>query len=176
MKFKIEQAIEILERTPAVLEAALDGINNSWISNNEGGESWSPFDIVGHLIHGEKTDWIQRLDILLSYKADKTFTPFDRFAQFKDSEGKTMEDLLGEFKELRDKNVKILRSKSLSPDDFGLIATHPSLGKVTLKQLLAAWVVHDLGHLAQINRVMAKQYKEYVGPWREYLSVLHDRN
>ena len=175
MELKLEQAIEVLERTPSTLKTLLEGLSDEWITNNEGGDSWSPFDIIGHLVHGEKTDWIQRLEILLSDSKDKTFTPFDRFAQFGDSKGKTMTQLLTEFENLRADNMEILKSKSLEESQFELKAIHPSLGEVKLKELLAAWVAHDLGHIAQISRVMAKQYKGEVGPWLEYLSVLHDR-
>ena len=173
MEFSISKGIEILERTPETLRQLLHGLSNEWIISNEGGDSWSPYDIVGHLIHGEKTDWMQRLQIVLSDGENKTFTPFDRFAQFEESKGKTLNDLLSEFESLRSENLNQLKALSLSEVHYHLTAIHPSLGQVNLKQLLSTWVVHDLGHIAQISRVMAKQYKSEVGPWLEYLSVLN---
>lgn len=173
MNFSIEKSIEILERTPAVLEAMLQNISAECAENNEGGETWSPFDVVGHLVHGEKTDWIARMEIILSGDEDKTFKPFDRFAQFEESEGKTLERLLDEFKSLRQKNVEHLRSKNLAAENLEEKGVHPDFGEVRLSQLLATWVVHDLDHIAQISRVMAKQYKEEVGPWIKYLKVLN---
>ena len=173
MEYRTDKALEILERTPIVLEELLQNLSDEWIFSNEGPETWSPFDVVGHLIHGEKTDWISRLNIILSTDQNKTFHPFDRFAQLKESKGKTMNQLLDEFKTLRSKNLEYFKSKKINEADFDLKAIHPSLGEVTLKQLLATWVTHDLGHIAQISRVMAKQYKNEVGPWREYISVLN---
>ena len=173
MDYTLDHGIEILERTPVVLESFLKDLSGAWTNCNEGGESWSAFDIVGHLIHGERTDWTQRLRIILGDGPDKTFTPFDRFAQFESSKGKSLNELLEEFKHLRYENLEFLRSLEIREDQFDLRAIHPSLGEVTLRQLLAAWVAHDLGHIAQICRVMAKQYKNEVGPWSEYLTVLH---
>ena len=173
MKYNINQGVEILERTPAVLLKLLSGLSDEWLHNNEGPDTWSAYDVVGHLIHGEKTDWTERLDIILRDGPDKIFTPFDRFAQFEASKGKTMGQLLEEFKQLRTENMTYLRSLNISEDQYDLKATHPSLGEVSLSELLAAWVAHDLGHIAQIARVMAKQYKDEVGPWVEYMSVLN---
>lgn len=173
MGFTIEKSIEILERTPDVLNTLLKNISADWTSNNEGGETWSAYDIIGHLIHGEKTDWIPRAEIILSEKSDKTFVPFDRFAQFKDSEGKSLAQLLDEFKMLRAKNIEHLRSKNLTEKNLEEKGIHPAFGEVTLSQLLSTWVVHDLNHIAQISRVMAKQYKAEVGPWIEYLRILN---
>ncbi|HNP31915.1 MAG TPA: DinB family protein [Flavobacterium sp.] len=172
MNFSLSKSFEILERTPRVLETFLNGLSEEWIFNNEGGESWSPFDIIGHLIHGEKTDWIARTEIILSDKSDKTFLPFDRFAQFEASQGKTISQLLDEFQDLRNKNLASLKSKNISESDLKKTGIHPAFGTVTLENLLACWVAHDLGHIAQISRVMAKQYKEEVGPWQEYLPIL----
>lgn len=171
----LKRAIDLLSRTPSVVEKLLKGLDDDLVYSNEGGDSWSPFDIVGHLIHGEKTDWISRLDIILSNSEEKTFTPFNRFAQFEDSKGKSLQELLEEFSTRRSKNLDYLKSLPISEDDFKRTATHPSLGIVTLSELLSAWVAHDLGHIAQISRVMAKQYKDEVGPWLEYMSVLNDR-
>lgn len=173
MKFSIDSSIEILERTPQVLISLLNGLSDEWIKNNEGEETWSAFDIVGHLIYGEKTDWIVRMNIILSDNSDKTFSDFDRFAHFKESKGKTISQLLNEFKDLRNKNLTVLKSLELKSDDLKKSGIHPSFGEVTLKQLLSTWVAHDLGHIAQISRVMAKQYKEEVGPWWEYIPVLN---
>jgi uncharacterized damage-inducible protein DinB len=173
MSFTFEKTIEILERTPVVLDAMLRGVSAEWTEETEGGETWSVFDVLGHLVHGEKTDWIPRMEIILSGRADKTFEPFDRFAQFNESEGKTLAELLDEFKALRQKNVGLLRSKKLTGEDLDETGAHPALGQVTLRQLLATWTVHDLDHVAQISRVMAKQYKEEVGPWTEYLRILN---
>ncbi|HTA28247.1 MAG TPA: DinB family protein [Bacteroidia bacterium] len=171
MKFDLYKSIEILERTPVVIEQMLTGISEDWIANNEGGESWSPYDIVGHLVHGEKTDWMARMEIIL-LNDNKKFTPFDRFAQFKDSKGKSLIMLIEEFKALRKMNMVKLRLKKMESFDLQKTGIHPAFGKVTLQQLLSTWVVHDLGHIAQIARVMAKQYKTEVGPWVEYLPVL----
>lgn len=172
MQFDLNQAIEILERTPQVMESMLTGLSDDWIVNNEGEGTWTPFDIIGHLIHGEKTDWIPRMEIILSDHEDKRFEPFDRFAQFQASRGKTIAQLLAEFKTLRAANLENLRSKRLSDNDFHKTGVHPAFGAVTLGQLLSAWAVHDLTHITQAARVMAKQYKDEVGPWVEYLSVL----
>lgn len=173
MNYNIDQALEILEQTPNTLKQFLSNLSEEWIFCNEGEETWSAFDVVGHLIHCENTDWIPRLNIILSAKDDKTFEPFDRFAQFEDSKGKSMLDLLNEFEHLRIKNLDYLRSLNLTEKELSLIGNHPSLGEVTVKQLLATWATHDLGHIAQISRVMAKQYKDEVGPWVEYLSILN---
>jgi hypothetical protein len=172
MNFTIERSLEILERTPNVLITMLQDISVGWTSTNEGGETWSVYDIIGHLIHGEKTDWVPRTDIILSENPDKAFTPFDRFAQFENSKGKSLNELLNEFKSLRERNVEQLRSKKLTDKELEAKGVHPAFGAVTLSQLLAAWVVHDLNHIAQISRVMAKQYKTEVGPWVEYLRIL----
>lgn len=172
MNFSIPKSIEILERTPEALIAMLQNVSSDWTSNNEGGDTWSPYDVVGHLIHCERTDWIPRMEIILSDKADKTFEPFDRFAQFKESKGKTLTELLNEFKQLRNVNIAHLKSKKLTDEILEAKGIHPSFGEVTLSQLLATWTVHDLNHIAQISRVMAKQYKDEVGPWIQYLRIL----
>ncbi len=174
IRFNLKEAIEILERTPAVLISLLSGLSDRWVYNNEGGESWSPFDIVGHLIHGEKKDWIQRAKIILEYGEEKPFETFDRFAQFKDSEGKTSNDLLEEFAKLRKENIDVLHKLGLNENDYNKKGIHPVFGKVTLQQLLSTWVVHDLSHIRQISRVMAKQYKKEIGPWRIYLPVINE--
>lgn len=175
MEFDLEKGIPILARTPLILKTWLTGLSDEWVHQNEGPDTWSPYDIVGHLIHGERTDWMQRLDIILSDSGNKTFVPFDRFAQFRDSQGKTLDMLLGEFEALRWQNLDVLRDKQLGPADYARKAMHPSLGEVTLSQLLSTWIAHDLGHLAQIGRVMAKQYKKEIGPWIAYMPVMWDR-
>lgn len=172
MNFTVEKSIEILERTPAVLDTLLQNLSDGWTSANEGENTWSVYDIIGHYIHGEKTDWIPRANIILSEKTDKAFVPFDRFAQFRDSQGKSLAELLEEFKLLRKKNIEELQSMRLTDKKILLKGIHPFFGEVTLSQLLAAWVVHDLNHIGQISRVMAKHYKEDVGPWTEYLKIL----
>ena len=172
--FNLKEAIEILERTPTVLISLLSDLSDSWIYNNEGGDSWNPFDIVGHLIHGEKKDWIPRAKIILEYGEEKPFEPFDRLAQFKDSEGKTLNDLLDEFAKLRNENIDVLHKLNLDEIDYMKKGIHPEFGNVTLKQLLSTWVVHDLSHIRQISRVLAKQYKNEIGPWETYLPVINE--
>jgi len=169
-----EKSIEILERTPGVIQHLLDNLTDFWIHNNEGPHTWSPYDIVGHFIHGEKTDWISRIKTILEHGEEQPFEPFDRFAQFRDSTGKTLDQLLNEFQQLRSKNLEILRQLNLEKDDLNKTGIHPDLGRVTLQELIAAWTVHDLGHIRQIARVMAKQYKNEVGPWEAYLPVLDE--
>lgn len=173
MKFELNKAIPVLERTPTVLSSLLIDLSSEWIMGNEGQHTWSPFDVVGHLIHGEKTDWIPRLEIIMGTGPIKKFVPFDRFAQFKSSKGKKLKDLLTDFELLRKANLDLLRSKNLSPEDLNRTGIHPELGTITLSQLLSAWVVHDLGHIAQVSRVMAKQFKDEVGPWPKYLTILN---
>ncbi len=172
MNFNLKKSIEILERTPAVLNTMLQGIDEEWTSNNEGPDTWSVYDIIGHLIHGEQTDWMPRTEIILSEREDKAFVPFDRFAQFEKSKGKTLQQLLDEFALLRKQGIEQLLSKNLTDNDLKKTGIHPAFGAVTLSQLLAAWTVHDLNHIAQISRVMAKQYKEASGPWPAYLKIL----
>ena len=172
MQFEFEKAIEVLSRTPQTLSELLRDLPDEWVRENEGPETWSAFDIVGHLIHGEKTDWIPRAIIILEEGDSREFSPFDRFAQFKASEGKTLEDLLDTFTELREKNLKTLRELKLTSKDFELKGRHPAFGAVTMGQLLSTWVVHDLNHIGQIARVMSKQYKDHVGPWKAYMRIL----
>lgn len=173
--YEIDQAIEVLSRTPAVLTALLRGLPEAWTAGNEGGDTWSPYDVVGHLIHGERADWIPRAKRILDYGESHPFDPFDRLAQFEESRGKMLGELLAEFAALRSQSINVLREMRLEAGDLEKTGTHPAFGRVTLKQLLATWVVHDLDHLAQISRTMAKQYAVEVGPWSEYLSILRDR-
>lgn len=172
MNFSFDDALPVLRRTPSVLRAWLQDLPDSWIRANEGAETWSPFDIVGHLIHGERTDWMDRVDLILAQGDSRPFTPFDRFAQFEASRGKSLRQLLDAFAELRAANVARLESLELGREDFARLGRHPELGRVTLGQLLATWVAHDLNHLGQIARVMGRQYTEAVGPWVEYLPLL----
>lgn len=172
MDFDVSAGIAVLERTPRTLGAMLAGLAPSWTDATEGPETWSPYVIVGHLIHGEKTDWIPRAKIILAQGAERRFTPYDRFAQFRESQGKSLADLLAEFAQLRAANVATLTQWRLTDDELALEGEHPEFGAVSLRQLLSTWVAHDLGHIAQAARVMAKQYREAVGPWRAYLPVL----
>jgi hypothetical protein len=172
MEFELSRAIEVLERTPATFRALLGGLSEAWTAPNEGPETFSAFDNLGHLVHLERTDWIPRARIILAQGADRTFSPVDRFAQYRESEGKSVEQLLDEFARLRAENLATLRGWGLSDRELALEGEHPALGTVTLRQLLATWTAHDLGHVAQTSRVLAKQYREAVGPWRAYLPVL----
>jgi len=172
MNFTIKKSIEVLERTPAVLNSLLQNIDADWTSNNEGGDSWSVYDIIGHYIHGEKTDWVTRAKIILSTGSDKRFEPFDRFAQFRDSEGKSLAQLLSEFEQLRKENINWLRTQQLTDKNLEQKGIHPAFGEVSLAQLLAAWVVHDLNHIWQISRVMANHYRTDTGPWPAYFKIL----
>ena len=173
MKFNLVKTISVLERTPVVFKTLLSGLSKEWTQQNEGENTWSPCDVLGHLVHGEKTDWIPRISIILSDADNKTFEPYDRFAQFEMSKGKTLEELLVDFEALRKDNINYLKTRNLSENDLALVGDHPELGTVTLSQLLSAWLVHDLGHIAQVSRVMAKQYREEVGPWPKYLTILN---
>lgn len=172
--FQIHEAVAVLERTPASLQALLGGLPERWTLATEGDGTWSPYDVIGHLIHGELTDWIPRVRHIL---ADKTepFEPFDRTAQFKESQGKTLGQLLATFAQLRQESLAALASMQLTSADRRRTGLHPALGPVTLGQLLATWVAHDLDHIGQIARTMAKVYTDEVGPWSAYLSILRDR-
>jgi DinB family protein len=171
MEFDLNQSYVVLERTPTVLRSMLAGLPDEWTKSNEGPETWSPFDVVGHLIDGERTDWIPRARLVLA-ESGATFEPFDRFAHLRTNSGRTLGDLLDTFAALRAVNLTILRGWDLTPDQLDLEAEHPELGRVTLRQLLATWVAHDLGHVGQIVRTMARQYTGEVGPWRAFLKVL----
>ena len=172
--FQLEEVIAILERTPASLQALLDGLPGQWTEATEGEETWSPYDVVGHLVHGEHTDWIPRARHILAGDT-RPFDPFDRWAQFTESEGKTLSEMLTTFAELRKENLHALREMNLVESDFMRTGVHPEFGVVTLGQLLSTWAVHDLDHIVQISRVMAKAYSSQTGPWSKYLSVLRDR-
>ena len=174
MNFDLDLSIEVLERTPPAMHAMLAGLSEPWVSGTEGPDTFSPFDVVGHLIDGEETDWMPRAGIILARGADPRFEPYDRFRHKARNVERTMPSLLAEFARLRSANVDELRSWRLGPAELSLPGTHPRLGPVTLRQLLAAWVVHDLEHVAQAARVMAKQYGTEVGPWVPFLPVLTD--
>ena len=172
MKFILDEAIEVLERTPATLRAMLVGLSDGWIHGTYGEDTFSPFDVIGHLIAGEKTDWMVRARLILEHGVSRAFAKYDRYAQFEESRGKTLGALLNEFEELRRANLVALRGLKLTSSDLSLRGTHPALGDVTLEQLLATWVAHDMNHVAQIAKGIAAQYEREVGPWREYLGVL----
>lgn len=168
----LKESLSILERTPATLNALLRDLPEAWTTATEGPDTWSPYDVMGHLVHGERDDWMKRLEIILKHGPSRTFDPFDRQAQFRESAGKSLPILLDEFMALRQDNLKRLRELDLQPAQFELQGTHPTLGTVTMRQLLSAWTAHDLAHLLQVSRVMAKRYKQETGPWARFLSVM----
>ena len=177
-KFSLAEVRAVLSHTPATLNALLRGLPDTWVMSNEGRskdgkDTWSAFDIVGHLNSGERTDWMPRARIILESGEARAFDPFDRFAQSRESQGKSMEQLLDEFARLRSENLAALQALNLQPEDLARRGRHPALGVVTLSELLATWAVHDLTHLHQLSRVMAHQYRDAVGPWSAYLGVLH---
>jgi hypothetical protein len=172
VNFDLAETLDILERTPTVVGSLLRSTSPGWHAINEGPDTWSAYDIVGHFIHGEETDWIPRARIILEHGETRAFEQFDRFAQFERFAGWSLDSLLDRFAHLRQANLKILRDWRLTAAQLALPGRHPELGAVSLRQLLAAWTVHDLGHIAQISRVLAKQYGDEVGAWRVYLSIL----
>ncbi len=172
MEFQLDQAIEVLGRTPLTLNALLRDLSAPWIMQNEGPETWSPYDVMGHLIHGEETDWVPRAKLILEYGESRPFEPFDRVAMFERSKGKSIAELLDTFAHLRAESLRELQSLNITRELLEKRGQHPGLGVVTLSQLLSAWVVHDLGHIKQIVRVMANQYRAEVGPWTQYLSIV----
>jgi hypothetical protein len=170
----VDEAIAILERTPATLDALLRGLPDAWITANEGDDTWTPFDIVGHLIHGERADWIPRARIILEHGESRAFDPFDRFAQFVESHGRTFADLLDDFAAARQNSLRELAALGVQKADLDRRGRHPAFGVVTLRQLLSTWVAHDLDHVMQISRVLARQYSDEVGPWQAYLRIIRD--
>ena len=170
--FKLDEASAILSRTPATLDALLRGLPDGWIAATEGGTTWSPFDVVGHLIHGEQTDWVPRAKIILEHGKARPFDKFNRLAQFTESAGRTLPELLDTFAALRRKSLDELASLHLTAADLDRRGRHPELGVVSLRQLLSTWVAHDLDHVVQISRVLARQYSDEVGPWRAYLRII----
>ena len=172
MENSLQQTMSLLTRTPAALNALLRDLPETWTLRNEGENTWSAFDVVGHLIHGERTDWMPRAKMVLQFGESQTFEPFDRWEHMRESRGKSLEQLLDEFARLRSENLGELRALNLRQEDLELRGRHPALGVVTLSELLATWAAHDLTHLHQISRVMAHQYRAAVGPWSRYLGVL----
>ncbi|MBI5866538.1 MAG: DinB family protein [Planctomycetes bacterium] len=172
MDFELKSATAILERTPTVLRAMLAGLGPEWTHSNYGEDTFSPFDVVGHLITGEKIDWIARMRIILEHGTARPFDKYDRYAQFEASRGKTLGQLLDEFEQLRRANLATLATMQITPAMLAKRGTHPALGEVTLANLLATWVAHDLNHVAQIAKCLATQYQDAVGPWKQYLGIL----
>ena len=172
MKFNLDEAIPVLRQTPTTLRSLLAGLPERWVESSGDPIFWHPYDVVGHLVHGERTDWIPRARIILEVGESQTFDSFDREAMFAESKGKSLGDLLDEFELLREQNLETLDSWQLSEEDLRKKGAHPELGSVTLGHLLATWTAHDLGHIIQISRVMARKYIDEVGPWTRYLSVL----
>ena len=168
----LDECVAVLTRTPAALDAQLRGLPDAWTAATEGPGTWSPYVVVGHLIHGERADWMPRLSIILEHGTARPFDPFDREAQFRESAGKSLETLLDEFATLRSENLERLRALRLAPAQLDLQGMHPDLGPVTVRQLLATWTAHDLGHLLQVSRTMARRYRDEVGPWARYLSAM----
>ncbi len=173
MEFDLDTATALLARMPATLDALLRGLPDEWVLRNEGGDTWSAFDIVGHLIHADRTDWLIRARTIREYGEEREFPPFDRFGQRKASEGKNLAQLLDEFGAVRVESLRELRGLGLSGADFERRGGHPAFGTVRMSELLATWAAHDLNHLHQLARVMAYQYREAVGPWSSFLGVMH---
>ena len=172
MEFDLVEGVAILERTPHTLTAMLDGLPSSWLHGTEGPGTWSPYGVMGHLIHCEKEDWIRRAELVLAQGSLRKFTPLDREAQLREPQDRPVTELLQEFSELRSRNLQTLAGWHLTDRHLALMGEHPEFGPVTMRQLLSTWVAHDLGHILQISRVMARQYRDAVGPWRAYLSAL----
>jgi len=172
MEFELEKATEVLGRTPAVVRSMVSGLSDDWTASSELKDVWGVFDVVGHLIHADETDWIPRAEVILAQGEDRDFPPFDRFGQFEKSRGKTLSELLDEFDAIRKECIATVRGWELTDEKLELRGVHPEFGEVTLKQLLATWVVHDLTHIRQIATIMAKKYEEAAGPWKAYLSIL----
>lgn len=172
MKFEIEKGVEILRQTPYVVGRLLEDLSDEWTASSGDPENWGPYDVIGHLLHGERTDWMQRAEIILSDSEDKRFVPFDRLAQFEEAKGRSLSDLLTDFAHLRNANIERLITWQLTEQQLEMTGIHPEFGAVTLRELLSTWVVHDLDHIRQIVTYMARQYTEAVGPWRAYLSIV----
>ncbi len=172
MQQNLEDTIALLGRTPAALDALVRDLPEAWTFRNEGENTWTVFDVVGHLIHGERTDWMPRARMILQFGETRAFEPFDRWAQMTETQGKSLGQLLDEFARLRSANLGDLRALNLRPEDLDRRGRHPALGLVTLSELLATWAAHDLTHLHQISRIMAHQYREAVGPWTKFLGVM----
>ena len=173
MTFDLAETIQLLSSTPDALRSLLQSLPEDWARTSDEPGSWAPFDVIGHLLHGEETDWLPRAEIILAQAENTTFVPFDRFIQFESSKGKTLTELLDQFSLLRRRNLETMRSWQLSEAQLDLPGVHPELGPVNLRQLLATWAVHDLNHLRQIIVAIAKHYEHAVGPWKQYLSILN---
>jgi len=174
MNFNLSKSIELLERTPDVYSTLFKNSTHNWDKINEGKNTWNGYNIIGHLIHGEKTDWIPRAEIIMGNREDKTFVPYDRFAQEKLYSSQTTEELLKEFKKLRTENIQILKSWNLTEADLNKEGIHPDLKIVTLRELISTWTIHDMIHLNQISRTIVKHYSEDIGPWKEYVRLLNE--
>lgn len=174
MAFVLDEGVAVLARTPAALSALLSGLPEGWTEATEGGDTWCPHEVVGHLIHGEDTDWIPRARLILEHGEGRPFDPYDRLAQRARFAGAPLADLLALFARRRAENLEVLAGLRLTPADLARAGAHPALGRVTLGQLLATWVAHDLDHLVQVARIMARRYTDEVGPWKEYLRVVRD--
>jgi hypothetical protein len=172
MDFSLDLSLQLLKQTPYTLERMLDGLSDEWTTQGGSPDDWSPYDVLGHLIHGETTDWIVRAEVILAHGENRTFVPFDRLAQFEESKGKTLDDLLTEFVYARNANIETVVRWQLTDEQLDLKGIHPKFGEVTLRQLLATWTVHDLNHIRQIVRFMARKYDAAVGPWKEFLTIL----
>ncbi len=172
MKYNVAEGTEVLRTTPGVLRAMLADLSKPWIMSNYGKDTFSPFDVVGHMIHGERTDWVPRAKIILEHGDTRPFDKFDRYAMYEASKGKSIGDLLDEFASLRAANLGIFEAMKITQEQFELRGVHPALGEVTLGNLLSMWVVHDLNHIGQIAKAMAFQYGDEVGPWVAHLSIL----
>jgi hypothetical protein len=172
MSHNLDDTLSLLARTPATLNTLLRDLPETWTLRNEGENTWNAFDVVGHLVQGERTDWMSRVNCILQHGEAQAFEPFDRWAQDRESKGKSLAQLLDEFANLRSENLAALRALNLQPQDLARRGLHPSLGTVTLSQLLATWAAHDMTHLHQLSRIMAWQCRENVGPWSQYLGVL----
>jgi hypothetical protein len=173
MPHNLENTMSLLSRTPAALNALLRDLPETWTLRGEGDKTWTAFDVIGHLIHAERADWIPRARIILQHGDSQPFAPFDRLGHEREIRGKSLGELLDEFARVRSENLSELRALDLQPEDLDRPGRHPALGSVTLSQLLATWAAHDLTHLHQISRIMAYQYREAVGPFGAYLGVLH---
>ena len=171
MEFRLEDATAILSRTPAVLNTLLRNLPEEWIASNEGPQTFSPWDVVGHLIHGEETDWLPRVRMILEHGESRAFEPFDRFGHYEKCRGKTLGELLDTFERLRRQSLATLQGMNLTREKLALTGTHPQFGRATMAQLIATWAVHDLSHISQIVRVMSKQYADAVGPWKAYMKI-----
>jgi len=170
---ELNDTISLLARTPIVLNSLLRDLPETWTLRNEGDQTWSPFDVIGHLIHGERADWVPRVKMILEFGETRAFEPFDRWGHEREVKGKSLAQLLDEFTRVRTENLEKLRAFNLQPEDLEKRGRHPALGVVTLSQLLATWPMHDMTHVHQISRIMAHQYRETVGPWKAYLGVMH---